>query len=94
MYSEHYVIDENILENYFHIYNPTDRILVLSSLRNEKIKIDIFLNSNKFKENKNFGALENLCVINMNNYIYYNNFDIYFNAKESQETSCKICIIF
>ena len=95
MYSKNYAINDDILENCFHIYNKTDRILVLNSLMNEKIKIDLFLNSNGFKKNINkIEVDENLGVINFNNFNYYNNFDVYFSSKESDESSCKICIIF
>ena len=94
MYSKNYMINDNILENCFHIYNQNDRILVLNSLKNEKMKIDIFLNSNGYEENNNISGNQNLGKINLNNFNYYNNFDVYFSSKESQETSCKICSIF
>ena len=94
MYSKKYMIDENILENCFHIYNKTDRILVLNALVNEKNKIDSFLNSNGYKQNNKININENTGIININNFNYYNNFDVYFSSKESNETSCKICNIF
>ena len=94
MYSKKYAINENILENYFHIYNKTDRILVLNALVNEKNKIDLFLNSNGFKRNNKININEKNGIININNFNYYNNFDVYFSSKESNETSCKICNIF
>ena len=94
MYSKKYSINENILENYFHIYNKTDRILVLNALVNEKNKIDLFLNSNGYKKNNKININEKNGIININNFNYYNNFDVYFSSKESNETSCKICNIF
>ena len=94
MYSKNYAINDNILENCFHIYNKNERNLVLKSLIIEKSNIDLFLNSNKYKENKRFGLTENLDMINLNDFNTYNNFDLYFNAKEIEENDCKICLIF
>lgn len=94
MYSKKYAINDYILENCFHIYNEADRILVLNALMNEKNKIDLFLNSNGYKKNSKINVTEKNGIININNFNYYNNFDVYFSSKESNETSCKICSIF
>ena len=67
---------------------------MLNALVNEKNKIDLFLNSNGFKRNNKININEKNGIININNFNYYNNFDVYFSSKESNETSCKICNIF
>ena len=41
-------IDEIILENCFHIYEPKQREIVLKSIIEEKNKINIFLNSYEY----------------------------------------------
>ena len=41
-------IDENILENCFHIYEVEQREIVLKCIKEEKNKIDFFLNSNEY----------------------------------------------
>jgi len=87
MFSNYYSINDNILENSFHIYNKNDRILVLNSLLKEKENIDLFINSDKFKQSDNNN-------ININYYNYYNNYDNYFISKESEENNCNICYIY
>ena len=94
MYSKNHSINDEILENCFHIYDQNDRNLVLKALINEKNKIDIFLNSKGYKKNINKYNKENLGEVNLNTFNYYNNFDVYFNVKEAEGNSCKICIIF
>jgi hypothetical protein len=93
MYSNYYAIDEYILENCFHIYNKEDRIRILESLLREKMKINSFLNSDKFKNNKNNinYKYENM---NLNGNITFNNFDNYFNGIETEENNCNICEIY
>ena len=94
MYSKKYVINDAILENCFHIYTQNERNLVLNSLIKEKNKIDLFLNSKGYKKYNDKLSNENLGIVNLNTFNYYNNFDVYFNVKETKENSCKICIIF
>jgi hypothetical protein len=93
MYSNYYAIDEYILENCLHIYNKEDRIRILESLLREKMKINSFLNSDKFKNNKNNinYKYENM---NLNGNITFNNFDNYFNGIETEENNCNICEIY
>ena len=50
-----YPINNDILENYFHIYDENQRNFLLKAIRKEIWKIDNFLNSEKYKcyENEN-----------------------------------------
>ncbi len=93
MYSNNYTIDEYILENCFHIYNKEDRVRIFESLLSEKMKINSFLNSEKFKNDKNSinYKYENM---NLNSDITFNNFDNYFNGIETEENNCNICEIY
>ena len=93
MYSKNFAINDEILENCFHIYDQEDRNLVLNSLKHEKSKIDNFLNSKDYMKNNNTNN-ENSDISSLNSFNYYNNFDIYFSSKETNENSCKICNIF
>ena len=93
MYSNNYVINDYILENYFHIYNKNDRILVLESLLNEKIIINTFLNSDKYKDNENNINLKYEDIyLNSNN--SFNNIESYLNGKQYEDNNCNICIIY
>ena len=94
MYSKNFAINDEILENCFHIYDQNDRNLVLNSLMDEKNKIDLFLNSKGYKRNYNKLNSDNMGLGSLNSFNYYNNFDVYFNVKEAGENSCKICIVF
>ena len=93
MYSNNYAIDEYILENCFHIYNKEDRARIFESLLSEKMKITSFLNSDKFKNDKNniIYKYENM-ILNSN--ITFKNFDSYFNGIEAEENNCNICEIY
>lgn len=93
MYSNYYAIDEYILENCFHIYNKEDRSKIFEALLSEKMKINSFLNSDKFKNDKNniYYKYENM---NLNSNITFDNFDNYFNGIESEENNCNICEIY
>ena len=87
MYSNYYIIDDNILENCFHIYNKNDRILVLESLLNEKKEIEPFLNLDEIKTER----------IKMKENLYfnsYNDFLNYFITKNSEINNCNICYIY
>ena len=48
-----YPINKDILENNFHIYNENQRIALLNAIEKEIIKINKFLNSDKYFENEN-----------------------------------------
>ena len=48
-----YPINEDILENYFHIYDEKQRNLLLKAIEKEINKINSFLNSEKYYENEN-----------------------------------------
>ena len=52
MYSS-YPINDDILENYFHIYNEEQRKLVIEALQKEISKVNDFINSEKYLYNKN-----------------------------------------
>ena len=93
MYSKNFSINDEILENCFHIYDQNDRNLVLNSLKYEKNKIDKFLDSKEYKKNNNINK-ESSDISSLNSFNYYNNFDVYFSSKETNENSCKICNIF
>ena len=93
MYSKNFSINDEILENCFHIYDQNDRNLVLNSLKYEKNKIDKFLDSKEYKKNNNINK-ESSDISSLNSFNYYNNFDVYFSAKETEANSCKICIVF
>ena len=94
MYSKNFSINDEILENCFHIYDQNDRNLVLNALTNEKNKINKFFNSKGYKKSINEFNMDNIGGINLNSFNYYNNFDIYFNVKETEGNGCKICLIF
>ena len=52
MYSS-YPINDDILENYFHIYDEEQRKLVIEALQKEISKVNDFVNSKKYLYNKN-----------------------------------------
>ena len=92
MFSNYYEINENILENCFHIYNIKDRFLVMEALLNEKNIINSFINSDKYKKNNNNSNLtyDNLIF---NSSFYNNNIDSYM-INESEGNNCNICNIY
>ena len=92
MFSNYYEINENILENCFHIYNIKDRFLVMEALLNEKNIINSFINSDKYKKNNNSSNLtyDNLIF---NSSFYNNNIDSYM-INESERNNCNICNIY
>ena len=82
-------IDENILENCFHIYEPGQRDIVLKSIISEKNKINYFLNSNEYLD------------FELKDMIKYD--DIIFEENENKENeimkiqknnACTDCILF
>ena len=83
MFSE-YPINEDILENCFHIYNFEKRKLVLKSLYAEKKKINLFIDSKQYNENPNKDLIK------------YEN--IIFDGKDKYESNnqqlCNNCFIF
>ena len=92
MFSNYYEINENILENCFHIYNIKDRFLVMEALLNEKNIINSVINSDKYKKNNNSSNLtyDNLIF---NSSFYNNNIDSYM-INESERNNCNICNIY
>ena len=92
MFSNYYEINENILENCFHIYNIKDRFLVMEALLNEKNIINSVINSDKYKKNNNSSNLtyDNLIF---NSSFYNNNIDSYM-VNESERNNCNICNIY
>ena len=95
MFSNYFVIDDYILENYFHIYNENDRILLLQSLQNEKNKIIAFIKSDKQCHlYNNDGKTNDLIIDNINLNINSDNFDNYFITKEIENNNCSICNIY
>ena len=93
MYSTFQINDE-ILENCFHIYEEDDRKKVLKSLVNEMKKINLFVNSKEFAQNnfKDKIKYENVLLEdnkeNNHNNFYYN-YDDKTNSKD-----CQNCSIF
>ena len=58
-----YPINNDILENNFHIYDEDQRNLVLKSIEKEVIKINIFLNSEIYYENEDSNIIKYSNVI-------------------------------
>ena len=81
-------IDEDILENCFHIYEVEQREIVLKCIKEEKNKIDFFLNSNEYLnyELKDFIKYEDI--------IFVENKDIENEKmKIPNNSACTDCII-
>ena len=79
MYSS-YPINNDILENCFHIYNEEQRILTMDSLQKEVFKVNNFINSEKYLKNENKDIIK------------YENID--FKEEENQDKNDKECLIF
>ena len=79
MYSS-YPINNDILENCFHIYNEEQRILTMDALQKEVFKVNIFINSEKYLKNENKDIIK------------YENID--FKEEENQDKNDKECLIF
>ena len=79
MYSS-YPINNDILENYFHIYNEEQRILTMESIQKEVFKINNFINSEKYSKNENKDIIK------------YENVD--FDEEENKDKNEKLCFIF
>ena len=92
MFSNYYSIDDNILENCFHIYNINDRFLVMEALLNEKEKINSFINSDNNKKDYNKSNLKYDNIFFNNS--FFNNMDNYFPTNESERSNCNICNIY
>ena len=86
MYSNNPINDE-ILENHFHIYNYEKRVIVLKALETEMKKINYFLDSNEYNDNPNKDMIKYENIIfkqqEENKYIYKNN-----------QKLCNDCLIF
>ena len=79
MYSS-YPINNDILENCFHIYNEEQRILTMDALQKEVFKVNNFIHSEKYLKNENKDIIK------------YENID--FKEDENQDKNDKECIIF
>ena len=79
MYSS-YPINNDILENCFHIYNEEQRILTMDALQKEVFKVNNFINSEKYLKNENKDIIK------------YENID--FKEEENQDKNDKECLIF
>ena len=79
MYSS-YPINDDILENYFHIYNEEQRILTMEAIQKEVFKINNFINSEKYSKNENKDIIK------------YENVD--FDEEENKDKNDKLCFIF
>ena len=79
MYSS-YPINNDILENCFHIYNEEQRILTMDALQKEVFKVNNFIHSEKYLKNENKDIIK------------YENID--FKEEENQDKNDKECIIF
>ena len=88
MYTK-YVINDKILENCFHIYNEHDRQLLLNALLNEIKEINIFLNSDKNKNQIIFPKYENIHFIRNKKAK-----DEYNITVHDENEQCNYCFIF
>ena len=79
MYSS-YPINNDILENCFHIYNEEQRILTMDALQKEVFKVNNFIHSEKYLKNENKDIIK------------YENID--FKEEENQDKNDKECLIF
>ena len=79
MYSS-FPINNDILENYFHIYDEKQRKLLLESLKSEVIKINNFIESENYFNNKNKYMIK------------YENVD--FNKNDNDDKNNNDCNIF
>jgi hypothetical protein len=79
MYSS-YPINNDILENYFHIYNEEQRILTMDALQKEVFKVNNFIHSEKYLKSENKDIIK------------YENID--FKEEENQDKNNKECLIF
>ena len=77
MYSD-FSINNDILENYFHIYDPEQRILTMEAIQKEVLKVNDFIKSEKYLNNINT--------------IKYENAD--FNDKDEYYNTVNVCLIF
>ena len=79
MYSS-YPINNDILENCFHIYNEEQRILTMDALQKEVFKVNNFIHSEKYLKSENKDIIK------------YENID--FKEEENQDKNNKECLIF
>ena len=79
MYSS-FPINNDILENYFHIYNEEQRILTMEAIQQEVFKVNNFIKSEKYLNNTNKDKIK------------YENVDI--NQEENNKIRDDICNIF
>jgi hypothetical protein len=88
MYSS-YPINNDILENFFHIYNYEKRKLLRKALVNEVNKINYFLNTKEYNDNPNKDIIkyENLFFEEKNE-----NFNFFFQ-KNNTNKKCNECLI-
>ena len=87
MYSDN-PINEDILENCFHIYNYEKRNLVLKALLFEVKKINYFLDSNEYNDNPNKD------LIKYENIIFDENQGKKYKLGQNKEGMCNDCFIF
>ena len=87
MYSDN-PINEDILENCFHIYNYEKRNLVLKALLFEVKKINYFLDSNEYNDNPNKD------LIKYENIIFDENQGKKYKLGQNKEGMCNDCLIF
>ena len=85
-----YPINNDILENFFHIYDENQRNLLLKAIKKEIWKIDNFLNSEKFKYYEN----ENSSLIKYDKVIFEKDINNLGNTSEIRINNVKNeCII-
>ena len=80
-------IDHIVLENYFHIYEPEQRDIVLKCILEEKNKINFFLNSNEYLN------LDLKDTIKYEDIIFEDNNDHNNKITIPKNNSCTDCII-
>ena len=87
MYSDN-PINDDILENCFHIYNYEKRIIVLKALETEMKKINYFLDSNEYYNSSNKDRIK------YENIIFKENEESKYIYEKNNKKLCNDCLIF
>ena len=87
MYSDN-PINDDILENCFHIYNYEKRIIVLKALETEMKKINYFLDSNEYYNSSNKDRIK------YENIIFKENEESKYIYEKNNKKLCNDCLIY
>ena len=87
MYSDN-PINDDILENCFHIYNYEKRIIVLKAIETEMKKINYFLDSNEYHNNSNKD------IVKYENMIFTENEESKYIYEKNNKKLCNDCLIY